>query len=148
VYKLYVDGLCWGGSGSVFDHRSLNRRGHIWRLFHLWLRFITFGGRSAHLAYHVHKSGRKTSMINILKSILQFTLCRLGTTPLVLTRRTFIIKDALQKSAKLKIKQIDGSENWLRFVKLSRIRYDTVNVRLCGQERGTFLLKVMLCRRS
>ena len=33
-------------SGSMLDHRSLppvfkSRRGHIWRLFHLWLRFIT-----------------------------------------------------------------------------------------------------------
>jgi len=37
--------------------------GHIWRLFRLWLRLITFGSRSAHLAYHVHKSGRKTSII-------------------------------------------------------------------------------------
>ena len=51
-------------SCSMLDYRSLPpvfqfRRGHIWRLFHLWLRFITFGGRSAHLAYHVHKSGRK-----------------------------------------------------------------------------------------
>ena len=43
-----------------------SRRGHIWRLFHLWLRFITVGGRSAHLAYHVHKSGRKTSIIIII----------------------------------------------------------------------------------
>ena len=34
--------------------------GHIWRVFHLWLCFITFEGRSAHLAYHVHKSGSKT----------------------------------------------------------------------------------------
>ena len=55
-------------SGSVLDHRSLppvfeSRRGHIWRLFRLWLRLITFGGRSAHLAYFVHKSGRKTSII-------------------------------------------------------------------------------------
>jgi len=25
------------------------------------LRFITFGGRLAHLAYHVHESGRKSS---------------------------------------------------------------------------------------
>ena len=54
-------------SGSVLDHRSLppvfeSRRGDIWRLFHLWLRFVTFGSRSAHLAYHVHKSGRKTSI--------------------------------------------------------------------------------------
>ena len=36
---------------------------HIWRVFHLWLRFITFGGRSAHLAYLVHISGRKTPII-------------------------------------------------------------------------------------
>jgi len=26
--------------------------------------FITFGGRSAHLAYHVHKSGHKTSIVH------------------------------------------------------------------------------------
>ena len=55
-------------SGSVLHHRSLppvfeSRRGHIWRLFRLSLRLITFGGRSAHLAYLVHKSGRKTSII-------------------------------------------------------------------------------------
>jgi len=37
----------------------------IWRVFHLWLRFITFAGGSAHLAYCVHKSGCKTSMIII-----------------------------------------------------------------------------------
>ena len=51
-------------SGSVLDHRSLppvfeSRREHIWRLFHISLRSITFGSRSAHLAYLVHKSGRK-----------------------------------------------------------------------------------------
>ena len=51
-------------SGSVLDHRSLQpvleyRREHIWRLFHLWLHFITFRGHSVHLAYHVHKIGRK-----------------------------------------------------------------------------------------
>jgi len=65
----------WGAppwcSGSVLDHRSLppvfeSRRGHIWRLFHLSLRLITFGGRSAHLAYYVHKSGRKTAIIIII----------------------------------------------------------------------------------
>ena len=60
-------------SGSVLDHRSLppvfeSWRGHIWRLFHLWLRFITFGGRSAHLAYHVHKNGCKTPIIIIHQS--------------------------------------------------------------------------------
>jgi len=38
-------------------------REHIWRWFHLWLRLITFGGRSAHLAYLVHKSGHETSII-------------------------------------------------------------------------------------
>ena len=58
-------------SGSVLDHRSLppvfeSRRGHIWRLFRLSLRLITFGGRSAHLPYLVHKSGRKTSIIIII----------------------------------------------------------------------------------
>jgi len=56
-------------SGSVLDNRSLppvfeSRRGHIWSLFHIWLRFISFGGCSAHLAYHVHKSGRKTPNTN------------------------------------------------------------------------------------
>ena len=55
-------------SCSVLDHISLapvfeSRRGHIWRSFHLWLRYITFGGRSAHLAYHVHKSGCRTPII-------------------------------------------------------------------------------------
>jgi len=52
--------------GSVSEHRSLTpefQSGHIWRAFHLWLRFVTFGGRSVHLAYHVHKSGHKTSII-------------------------------------------------------------------------------------
>jgi len=55
-------------SGSVLDRRSLppvfeTRRGHSWSVFHLWLRFITFGGRSAHLAYHVYKCSRKTPII-------------------------------------------------------------------------------------
>jgi len=57
-------------SGSVLDNISpppgfKSRRGHIWRMFHLWLRFITLGGSSAHLAYHVHQGGRKTSIIII-----------------------------------------------------------------------------------
>jgi len=46
---------------AVFE----SRRGHIWRVFHLWLCFITFGGRSAHLPYQVHKSGCKTPIIII-----------------------------------------------------------------------------------
>ena len=58
-------------NGSVLDHRSVPpvfecRRGLIWRVFHLWLRFITFGGRSAHFAYHVHKSGHNTPIMIII----------------------------------------------------------------------------------
>jgi len=68
-------------SSSVLDHRSLRGRGHIWRLFHLWLRFITFGGRSAHLVYHVHKSGRKTAIKYYLTAILP---------DLIITRTTTI----------------------------------------------------------
>ena len=57
--------------GGALDHRWQppefeSRRGHIWRAFHLWLRYITFGGRSAQLAYHVHKRFRKTSIIIII----------------------------------------------------------------------------------
>ena len=63
-----ITGRLGGLIGSALDHGSLqsefeSRRGHILRVFHLWLRFITFGGRSAHLAYRVHKSGRKTPII-------------------------------------------------------------------------------------
>ena len=57
-----------GLTGSALDHGSLPTEfefwhGDIWRVFHLWPRFITFGGHSAHRAYHVHKSGRKTSIV-------------------------------------------------------------------------------------
>ena len=69
---------------SALDRRSQSpefepRHRHIWRVFHLWLRLITFGGRSAHLAYSVHKSGRKTSIIIIikLKSFLKTLSCSL-----------------------------------------------------------------------
>ena len=66
-------------SSSVLDHRSLppvfeSQRGHIWRLLCLSLRLITFGSRSAHLAYLMHKSGRKTSIIIINPGV--YTLCR------------------------------------------------------------------------
>ena len=59
-----------GLTGGALDHRSLppefeSRRGHIWRVFHPWLSFIILGGRSAHLAYHVNKSVRKTSIITL-----------------------------------------------------------------------------------
>jgi len=60
-----------GLTGTFLEHRSLppvfeSRRGHIWRVFHLWLRFITFGCRTADLVYHVHKSGRKTPIMIII----------------------------------------------------------------------------------
>ena len=45
---------------------SSYRRRHIWKLFHLWLRFITLGGCSDHLAYDVHKCGLETSFIIII----------------------------------------------------------------------------------
>jgi len=48
--------------GSALDHISQPpefepRRGHTWRVFPLWLRFITFVGCLAHLAYHVQGGG-------------------------------------------------------------------------------------------
>ena len=46
-----------------------SRHGHIWMVFHHWLRLITFGGRSAHLAWHVHKSGRKHQSSDIIISL-------------------------------------------------------------------------------
>jgi len=63
----------------MLDHSSLppefeSRRENIRRVFHLYLRFITFGGHSAHLAYHVHKGGRKTSIIIIIIIIIIITV--------------------------------------------------------------------------
>ena len=60
-------------TGSVLNHISLPsvfepQRRHIWKLFHLWLRLITFEGRSAHFAYQVHKRGHKTPIIIITSS--------------------------------------------------------------------------------
>ena len=73
VWVLFknIEGAPPWSSSSVLDHRSLppmfeSQHGHIWRLFHLWLHFITFRGCSAHFAYHVHKSGRKTPIIIIM----------------------------------------------------------------------------------
>ena len=63
-----------GLNGSVLGHRSLppefeSRRGHIWMVFRLWLC-----GRSAYLAYHVHKAGHKISVIIIIA--VQTSTCR------------------------------------------------------------------------
>ena len=67
---------------SALDHRSLppvfeSRHDDIWRLFHLWLCFITFAGHSAHLADHVHKSSHKTTII-ISPSILHRRIPKFG----------------------------------------------------------------------
>jgi len=72
----------YGLTGSALDHRWLppefeSRRGHIWRVFHLWLRFFTFGGCSAHLSYHVQISGHKTSIIIIIIIIIH-QICHLA----------------------------------------------------------------------
>ena len=83
-FRIYWASL-WS-SGSVLDYRSLppmfeSPRGHIWRWFHLQLFFITFGGRSGHLAYHVHKSGCKNSIIqNLLMYILKALIPVIRTT--------------------------------------------------------------------
>ena len=66
IFK-HIKASFWSSS-SVLDHRSLppvfeSRRGQTWRLFLFLLHFIIFGGRSAHLAYHMHKSGGKTAII-------------------------------------------------------------------------------------
>jgi len=66
-FRSVAGGLC-GLTGSALNHRSLppefeSRHGPLWRVFYLWVRFITFGGCSTHLAYQVHKSGCKTSII-------------------------------------------------------------------------------------
>jgi hypothetical protein len=62
-----VSGRLHGLVGCSLEHRSLPAEfeywcGHSWRVFHLGLSF-RIGCRSAHLAYLVHQSGRKTSII-------------------------------------------------------------------------------------
>ena len=89
---IYIERLR-GLVGSALDYISLlpefeSWRGHTWRVFQLWLRFIIFAGRSTYLAYHVHKRDRNTSIINhhfnicigdfSLTSIKNNIACRLG----------------------------------------------------------------------
>jgi len=50
-------GLCMHAATSKHPQGGLCGLSQIYP----WLRFITFGGHSAHLSYHVHKSGHKTS---------------------------------------------------------------------------------------
>ena len=70
IYKLSQRGTTiWPiHTSSAGGHRSIApgfklRPGYVRRLFHLSLRLITFGGRSAHLAYHVDNSDRKTATV-------------------------------------------------------------------------------------
>ena len=58
-------------SGSGFGRRSIApgfkpRKGYVRRVFLPSYRLITFGGQSAHFAYIVHKSGRKTAIFIFL----------------------------------------------------------------------------------
>ena len=53
------------------DHRSLQPyvqpwRGHIWWVLHLWLRFITFGGRSARSIMFTKVAVKHQSSIKII----------------------------------------------------------------------------------
>jgi len=57
-------------TGSAVGYSSIGagfkpRPDYVRRVFHLWLRLITFWGRSAHLAYRVQKSSLKNSNIYI-----------------------------------------------------------------------------------
>jgi len=110
IYFYFLGAPPWS-SGSVLDHRSLppvfeSRRGHIWRSFYLSLRLITFGGRSAHLAYLVHKSGRETSIIIIIiflvyfqtSNALCFILYLLATNPEVQARLREEVDEVVQNN--------------------------------------------------
>ena len=56
---LYPRNVQWVGAFSTNkDNLSVFPRSLYLTSSHIF-RFITFGGRSAHLAYHVHRSGRK-----------------------------------------------------------------------------------------
>ena len=79
-----------------------------WMLFHLWLRFITFGGRSAHLGYRVHKSVRKINnhhhhhLYTLYLFISHFVSLRFSliifsslTRPFILNRQTVLTPGSL-----------------------------------------------------
>jgi len=72
----------YGLTGSAVGYRSIvpglkPRSSYVRRVFHLSLRSITSGGRSAHLAYPVHKSGRKTATFYIYMYLHNHTLTAL-----------------------------------------------------------------------
>ena len=72
-----------------------SRYGHIWRMFHLWLRFITVGVRSAHLVHHVHKSGRKTLLVIIIDGTVYYFL--------LILRLDFYLEDYICPLTKINI---------------------------------------------
>ena len=56
LYLNNIQGRLHGLTGSAVGHRTTTpgfkpRPGYVRRVFHISLRLITFGGRSAHLAY-------------------------------------------------------------------------------------------------
>ena len=82
---------CTIGQISVAPRFKL-RPGYIRRVFHLSLRLITFGGRSAHLAYLVHKGGLKTATSNEPEIEAAFFLFNNdGSRDLVISRDTLFI---------------------------------------------------------
>ena len=92
---MYSGAPPWSCS-SVLDHRWLppvfeSRRRHIWRLFRLSLRLITFGGRSAHLAYLVHKSGHKTSIIIIYNVQYYIVMLDLYVANMIILKVLFLV---------------------------------------------------------
>ena len=65
----YPVGRLHGLTGSADGHRSIApglnpRPDYVRRVFHLSLPLVTFGGRSAHFVYLVHKSGRERATLN------------------------------------------------------------------------------------
>jgi len=91
--------VCW-----TTDHYHL-------RLFHLWLRFITFGGHSAHLAYHVHRNGHKTSIIIIIIIIMLLTRKKISLSWVMIKTINSVI--SVQQSSVCYVSDWDmRSENW------------------------------------
>ena len=70
----YTDGRTGSAIGNTFKTLGLKRRPSFVRMvFHLSLRLITFGGRSAHLVDLIHKIGRQT--VTAQMTCIIWTLC-------------------------------------------------------------------------
>jgi hypothetical protein len=73
----------WSNGLRVGPPEFESRSGHIWRVFHLWLRSIPYGGHPAHLAYNVshpacniHKCHDYKIGISKLKIFLGYQCCQ------------------------------------------------------------------------